>query len=145
MSQPELKKFRLMGGKHQDDYGRKYVPGDIIASTKDLDVIFANIFQRVEQATPDKYHSQPLPVKTLNTPVLIQEHQTNVPTGLPVANQPPAPTLRKAIEADVMLDLPAMTAKELQQLAQDEGIDLKGASKKDDIIKIIQASQETAK
>ena len=124
-----LKKFRRTGGKHLDDYGRQYLPGEVIASEKDLDRLFENVFVRVEDSTPDKYHGQLVP--TANSLV---NQATPLPTG-PVAKDNSAK--KRTIPNDILLDLEAMTPSELQKLATDEEIDLKGATKKPDMIRLI--------
>lgn len=130
MSEAKVLKFRLNGGKHEDDYGRKYVPGDVIASQKPLDEMFVNVFTRIDPSTPDKYHGEPLPTK---------KGEANAAPSSESTNQ--LGPKKRANPNDIPLDLETMTVQELQQLAIEEEIDLKKATKKDEIIRLIREAQ----
>lgn len=101
-------KFKLLRGGHTDKQGT-HEPGAVVESDTDLAARFgANKFQRVHEAT----------------------HQPEVSPPQEPSEKPPQETGSD----DLMVELGAMSVKQLRQVAEDREIDLGDATRKDDIV-----------
>lgn len=135
--------FKLLAGKHtqkeSNGISKTYRPGDVIDSKHDLVKLFNSHpttpkFERVDERTMRGDISSV--VQTVTPSHVVQAAS---PSPAPAAPQSSAQTAvapsRQSIDG-----LDSMSVKELQLLAQEEEIDLRGASKKEEIIKIIRGA-----
>lgn len=122
-----MSKFRVLVGKHVEQLGivegevktRSYSAGEVVSSNRPLD----EIHNKPGAMKFERLHEEPRPSQA------VQE-----PSGTPAtaAASPAAVAQTFSLE-----QLERMSVPDLQKLAEEEEIDLKGASKKQDLIRII--------
>lgn len=116
-------RFKLKAGSHGSGTGQEiksYKAGDVIESDQDLAAFDPLKFERLDDAA-----------KATPAPAAFPSHSSGQGTAfgaMPPLRQHPA-------------DLDKMSVKELQDHAADEEIDLKGASKREDILKVLRAGK----
>jgi len=153
-------KFRLLMGKHtQEDVGTgdllTYRAGDVFTSRTDLVAKFnsngARKFERVEDDTP--LQGSPARMQTPGTqrpvtPPTPQHLPAEPQPQVTVATQPREDGSLKGQTATLAVrplphvsELERMSVKDLIALCEEQEIDLHGAQKKEDVLKILRGAQ----
>lgn len=117
-----MPKFKLIVGKHQEA-GRRYVPGNIIDAKTDLAARFNTNGNDKYEPVPDSTPASPgVPVMTAEQVAVKQNigaaPSDKAPDNPPVADKFPSSAPKR--------DLDHMNAKQLQELADAEEIDVSG-------------------
>lgn len=122
--------YQLLAGGHVDEFNDTYHAQrgpKIVWSNLDLIKRFgADKFRKIDNIP------RPIPPKIEMTSEQLVESKAFRPAGEPAAGA----------KKDLRSQYESMTVKELQQFAEDSGIDLTGVSKKDDIIASIMLHEE---
>ena len=146
--------FKLLAGKHtegKDERGTSivYKKGDVFESKHDLAKMLnregAMKFELVDaprRAQTAASGDMPANAQAQRQTEGQQGTQPNQPpTGQPPANAAQAQTAPKTNLAEYQAQLERMNIKELQEHAREEEVDLKGATKKEDMIRILRGAQ----
>ncbi len=150
-----MPKFRVLAGKHiegktPDGRQRVYKTGDVVDSKTDLNKLNspgAVKFEKVDESTPATPYVGPggevvKSRKQLEAEAVQQPQQAQAKTAGPTtaAKTPEHLEPLQTTSTTTLQPLDLMSVKDLVALAQAEEIDLKGATKKDDIVKTLKAA-----
>ena len=152
-----MPKFKLLAGKHEDERGNKYVVGDVVESKVDLVNYFgAEKFVQVDDRVISKFQRPQTKeeellqkqIDDLQAKLHLSRQQDGNQTTVPAQpqtstngeNSPPPKGIKPKNPNDVTLNFEAMNPKELNAFAEEREIDLKGETRKNEIIKILKAA-----